>query len=86
MADKNCLGLYMEESFFGTSTMSDRGQIVIPVEARTALGFNPGDKLMMMRHPVHKGLVVFKLDSVREFFAEVQASLDRLEESSKAEE
>lgn len=67
-----------EECFYGTSTLGERGQIVIPAEARAALGFEPGDKLMIMHHPVHQGIVIFKLESVREFLAEMQATVERM--------
>lgn len=72
----------MDDAFYGTTTINERGQIVIPIEARNELGFGPGDKLMIMRHPVYKGIVAFKIDAAREFFAEVQESLNRIEEKS----
>ena len=37
--------------FYGTATVGERGQLVIPSEARTELGINPGDKLLVMKHP-----------------------------------
>ncbi|MCI5904104.1 MAG: helix-turn-helix domain-containing protein [Oscillospiraceae bacterium] len=33
--------------FFGSVTVGDRGQIVIPKKARTVFGINPGDQLIM---------------------------------------
>ena len=72
---KNCL----TESFFGTSTVGERGQVVIPAEAREEFNIQPGDKLMVMRHPVHAGVMLFKIDSAREFLDEFQKTLDRFE-------
>lgn len=72
---KTCL----TDSFFGTSTVGERGQVVIPAEAREEFNIQPGDKLMVMRHPVHHGVILFKIDSVREFLDEFQRTLDRLE-------
>ncbi len=69
----------LSESFFGTSTVGERGQIVIPAEAREEFNIQPGDKLMVMRHPVHAGVMLFKIDSAREFIDEFQKTLDRLE-------
>lgn len=69
----------LSESFFGTSTVGERGQVVIPAEAREEFGIQPGDKLMVMRHPVHAGVMLFKIDSAREFLDEFQRTLDRLE-------
>ncbi len=72
---KTCL----TDSFFGTSTVGERGQVVIPAEAREEFNIQPGDKLMVMRHPVHHGVILFKIDSAREFLDEFQRTLDRLE-------
>lgn len=66
------------DAFYGTSTIGERGQIVIPAEARAELGFHPGDKIVIMRHPVHEGLMMFKIDAMREFLDEFSAGLARI--------
>jgi len=76
------------EMFYGTSTVGERGQIVIPAEARAELGFQPGDKVLMMRHPIHQGLMMFKIEAVREFMDDLAKSLaeiDTLRESDGEE-
>jgi len=65
-----------EESFYGSVTMGERGQIVIPAEARAQLGFQPGDKLLVMKHPAHHGVMLFKFDAVREFLSEMEKGLE----------
>jgi AbrB family looped-hinge helix DNA binding protein len=73
----------IDECFYGTVTVGERGQIVIPAEARHALGFVPGDKLLVMKHPIHPGLMVFKLDGMRAFLEYLTASLQRAEKEFK---
>jgi AbrB family looped-hinge helix DNA binding protein len=68
------------DAFYGTCTVGERGQIVIPAEARAEIGFLPGDKVVIMRHPVHSGIMVFKLDAMREFLDDFSAGLARLQE------
>ena len=34
-----------EENFYGSATVGERGQLVIPAEAREELGIHPGDKV-----------------------------------------
>lgn len=63
--------------FYGTATVGERGQIVIPAEARNELGFHAGDKLLVMRHPVHPGLMIFKLEGVRAYLDEFYGQLER---------
>ena len=45
---------------FGTAKVGDRGQIVIPQEARRFFGISPGDTLLILGNEV-SGLVVFML-------------------------
>ncbi len=37
--------------FFGKASLGTKGQIVIPAEARKAMGINPGDNLIIMSGP-----------------------------------
>jgi AbrB family looped-hinge helix DNA binding protein len=39
--DKSC------EAYYGTATIGEKGQIVIPSEAREALGLDKGEKLLV---------------------------------------
>ena len=68
------------DAFYGTSTVGERGQIVIPAEARAEIGFHPGDKVVIMRHPVHSGLMMFKIEAMREFLDEFSAGLAQSQE------
>ena len=49
--------------FYGTVTVSDRGQIVIPAEARRELGIDVGDKLLVFGDLAF-GLAFGKADEV----------------------
>lgn len=66
-------------AFFGTATVGEKGQLVIPAEARAEFNMHPGDKLLIMRHPVHSGIMVFKFDVVKEFVDDFQRSLQALD-------
>lgn len=72
-------GSMFDDAFYGSATVGERGQIVIPAEARAELGIKPGDKVLIMRHPIHKGLMVFQLDSVKEFLDEFTKGVSRIE-------
>jgi AbrB family looped-hinge helix DNA binding protein len=47
------------KKFYGSITVSERGQIVIPVEARRDFGIEVGDKLLVMAD-LEKGIVLAK--------------------------
>lgn len=71
--------------FFGAVTVGERGQIVIPAEARQALDIQPGEKLLVLQHPIHQGLVIFRIESVREFMDEIQKTLEMAQNTTPEE-
>ena len=72
----------MDDSFYGTATVGERGQLVIPAEARTELGIKAGDKLLIMRHPMYKGLMIVKIDALQGFLDEFSKGLEKLREDT----
>jgi len=70
---------FLEGCFLGTVTVGERGQVVIPAEARKKLDIHTGDKLFMISHASGDGLVVFKVDAMREFLNHLAAGLSMAE-------
>lgn len=54
---KHILGKQNSKRVFGTARVGDRGQIVIPKEARELFNIQPGDTLLIVGEP-DTGLVV----------------------------
>jgi AbrB family looped-hinge helix DNA binding protein len=75
----------VSECFFGSVTVGERGQIVIPAEARAEMGIQPGDKLLVMRHPIFEGLMIAKFEAIREYYDEffMQAKLVQSREEDR---
>lgn len=63
------------ECFYGSVTVGERGQIVIPAEARAELNVKPGDKLLVLRHPVYEGLMIAKFEVMSAFFEEMTSMI-----------
>lgn len=49
---------------YGVVTVSDKGQIAIPVDLRSDLGLEKGDKLMVLKRKEEAGLPILKLDKM----------------------
>jgi AbrB family looped-hinge helix DNA binding protein len=70
----------LEKVFYGVATVGERGQIVIPADARKQRGIETGDKLLFMASPTGRGLWMGKIDDVREFMTHALEKIDDLAE------
>jgi len=75
-----------DDHFYGTATVGERGQIVIPAEARKRHDIETGDKLLIMGTPDKKHLMLFKIDAVREIVSIFQQGLQRVEQEAAQSE
>jgi AbrB family looped-hinge helix DNA binding protein len=74
--------------FYGATTIGERGQVVIPAEARKDLDLSHATKVMVFGVPMGEGLLIVKADSVAEMLAHASKMLSGVEEvlkSSKGE-
>ena len=78
MADKK---KNRNDQFYGTVTVGERGQIVIPAEARRDLEIETGEKLIVIGMPNKHHLMICKIESIREFLETITDHLRRAEES-----
>ena len=60
---KHILGKTNTRRVFGTAKVGDRGQIVIPKEARELFGIQPGDTLLIVGE-TDAGLIVSRPDAL----------------------
>jgi AbrB family looped-hinge helix DNA binding protein len=67
--------------FYGTVVVGERGQIVIPAEARRELEITPGEKLIIMGNVHGDGLMVIKTKSITQLlnrFTEQMSVFERI--------
>ena len=67
---KYILGKGNSKRVFGTAKVGDRGQIVIPKEARELFNIKPGDTLLILGEE-SKGLIVSRPDLLRDLADEI---------------
>jgi AbrB family looped-hinge helix DNA binding protein len=68
--------------FYGSITVSDRGQIVIPAEARRDFGIEVGDKLLVFGD-LETGLAIAKASVLFEKFPGLLAMLESESNTTK---
>ncbi len=57
---------------YGIVTVSDKGQISIPVELRNHLNIARGDQLVVLRREDDSGLILVKLDKMEDLIADLR--------------
>ena len=66
--------------FYGSTTVGERGQVVIPAEARRDMDITPSTKLLVMGGP-HKNVVILaKADYVTAFMTKISDMLQQFKE------
>ena len=73
---KHILGKNKQQRIFGTAKVGDRGQIVIPKEAREYFGIEPGDTLLILgKHET--GLIVTKPETLTDLASQIFHSIEK---------
>ena len=80
----------IDEIFYGSVTVGERGQIVIPAQARGDYEISPGEKLLVFGHPTGTGLTMVKMSGIAEFAEMAKRALalaeDAVSEQDSSEE
>jgi AbrB family looped-hinge helix DNA binding protein len=72
---------------YGSVKVGERGQVVIPQEARTELNLQPGDKLLALGGiPGLQGVIFVKADSFSTFLMEISRKVSAVEGMLRATE
>ena len=73
---KHILGKRRQQRVFGTAKVGDRGQIVIPKEAREFFGIEPGDTLLILGKN-ETGLIVTKPETLSNLANQIFQSVEK---------
>ena len=75
--------IWAEHKLYGSTTVSLKGQVVIPASARKELGINSGDTLLVINAPRMQGVVLLKAEAVEQMLAWMSEHANRLEKELK---
>jgi len=68
---------------YGTVKVGDRGQVVIPAEARKELDIKPGDLMFVMAGRNRRGIAMVKADTMRGLAEKIMQGLEVAEEERR---
>jgi AbrB family looped-hinge helix DNA binding protein len=70
--------------FYGSTTVGERGQVVIPAEARRDFEITPATKLLVFGSQGHGGVMLTKAENVSKLITMATGMLERLETLQKS--
>jgi AbrB family looped-hinge helix DNA binding protein len=70
--------MHHKTSFYGTTTVGTKGQVVIPAEAREDFDIKPGDKLIVLGLPERKMLGICSAETVEALLGELTDKLKKI--------
>jgi bifunctional DNA-binding transcriptional regulator/antitoxin component of YhaV-PrlF toxin-antitoxin module len=71
---------------YGTASLNDKGQLVIPVDARMAMSLEPGSKLVVMGAPFGRdALIIVKTDIIEQQMQAFTSALSKPSEDNPGE-
>ena len=73
---KHVLGMPKGRHVYGTVKVGEKGQIVIPKEARSHFGIQPGDTLLILGDE-QTGIIVTKPDVIETAAAQIFEQMER---------
>ncbi len=81
--------MFQKPEFQGSTTVGERGQIVLPAEMRKKHGIKPGDKLLVISNPLPHGawaIMLIESSVLNQVFTDMTESIGKIIEAQKKEE
>jgi AbrB family looped-hinge helix DNA binding protein len=77
----------IDDFFYGSATIGERGQIVIPADARKECDMHAGEKLLVFRHPMHPNMLVLaRVNDMQQLHEQISRSMELLNRKLEEEE
>lgn len=71
---------------YGIVTVNEKGQVVIPADARRDQGFEPGTRLVIMSPPHnHQGLMILRVEEIEKMMSHMTKVQEQIKQSEEKE-
>ncbi len=73
----------ISSKIYGTTTMNEKGQVVIPAEARNELNLEPGARFTIIRAPFNDAVIIVKTEVLEKQIQTWSMSLSQPDQDTK---
>ena len=81
------INMFEKPNFHGSTTVGERGQIVLPAKLREEMNIGAGDKLLVLTggHPGKGPILIIKADALNDMVRAMSSNFQELIEKTKNE-
>ncbi len=74
--------MFGKENFFGSTTVGERGQIVLPAKLRDRFDISPGDKMLVFSAgpPGKESIMIMRADALTDMLKDINREFQELME------
>jgi len=69
--------------FYGSATMGERGQIVLPVKLRKEFNIKKGDKLLVIGNPHHTNILLVNPETMNRYLEIMSENINEIKSTIK---
>jgi AbrB family looped-hinge helix DNA binding protein len=69
--------------FYGSATVGERGQIVLPVKLRNEFKINKGDKLLIIGNPHHTNILLVNPETMNRYLEIMSENINQIKSTMK---
>ena len=75
--------MFPKPEFYGSASVGERGQIVLPAKLRKAFGISPGDQLLVMGQPGMHHIMIVKANVLNDMLVNMNDMIASMNQDIK---
>ena len=83
MPTTQCVCMMKKTIFYGSATMGERGQIVLPVKLRKEFNIKKGDKLLVIGNPHHTNILLVNPETMNRYLEIMSENINEIKSTIK---
>jgi AbrB family looped-hinge helix DNA binding protein len=83
MPTTQCTNMMKKTIFYGSATVGERGQIVLPVKLRKEFNIKKGEKLLVIGNPHHTNILLVNPETMNRYLEIMSENINEIKSTIK---